>query len=137
MRLFELKDPAFDGEPIIYRAPIDVKCMVKAGPWSQARWSTKTIAGLEVIVRPQTVSILFSWPVLQPFLRSKWIFDTSEARCEVSGEPSPRWFKRRWIVLRSDRPSRRGDVAIKRWDGLEQIWEALMVAGVTPTSDPP
>jgi hypothetical protein len=120
-----------DNQPLLYRLAVEVKSKLWMG------WSTKTLAGMEIVVRSGAIGVSMTAKRLGETLGSDWLMLAAETTIEVSRQPSHRIRDRQWIILTSQELGKPVSLAVSAKDHLADIWRALLEAGVTPHSAPP
>ena len=114
-----------------YRVPVAVKYLL------HGRWSSKTLAGMQLVVRPGKIEVVFRMPGVGAVLGSEWKFDALQTSFEASSAPAPRFFSRLglvprdWIVLTTTQPGKPKSVAVAAPDMMDEIWSALSKCGAT------
>ena len=120
-----------DSQPILYRTPVQVKLDTFAG------WSTKTLAAMEITIRPGAISVSMTDKSIGETLGSDWSMLAPDTTIEVSRKPSHHLGNRQWIVLSAQELGKPLGLAVWSKGRLNDIWRALLDAGVTPLSGPP
>jgi hypothetical protein len=100
-------------------------------------WSRKTLAGMEIAVRDNSIQIAQSSPALRGALGSHWLLDGPDTTIEVSDGPSPRFFKRDWILISGSHLDERVVLAVSSSKNASELWCALITSGARSNSDPP
>jgi hypothetical protein len=113
---------------------VGVKYRIRFAGWSW--WSWKNLGGMGLFVTPDLIEVRPRMRVLSALLGTSWRFTPWQTHCEVSRDPSPWYWSREWVVL-STGEGVRDIVAITRSEGMDEIWSALVDAGVRADSRPP
>lgn len=122
---------AVESQDIVYRGGVRVKLGFDHG------WSTKTLGGMELVVRSDAIQVRLVHPTLGRALGTEWLLLPHDTSIQLTRGPSHRIFRRDWIALYGTEGGKRVDLAVSADGQLTEIWNALIDAGARPGSSIP
>jgi hypothetical protein len=109
---------------VIFRTRVGVKYETNIGGWS-----IKTLGGMELIVRENSIQVSLKFPTLGALLGSEWYFHSRDTTIGQSPAPSHNLLDRNWIIIRSEDHGSHAAVAVWSKDNNDAVWNALLASG--------